>query len=71
MSLIPLKEYAKENPYGFFISTLRGLAKKPGGDKILRRVSARMILVDTEALDEWLQNQKYYTTKRAKKAKGV
>lgn len=69
MALIPLREYVKDNPYNFCLSTLKSLAKKPGGDSFMKRLSSRIIMVDTEALEEWISTQRYYTCKRSKKAK--
>lgn len=70
MALIPIQDYANDNPYGFSVSKLLSLAKtKPGADKILRRISDRTVLVDEESLEEWMGNQKFYSVKRTKKEK--
>lgn len=69
MALIPIKDFVESNEYKFSMSTIRTIAKRNGGEKILKRISSRIILVDTEALEDWLSNQKFYQTHRAKKPK--
>lgn len=68
MALIPLRDFAKENSYGFTLSTLKTLIKKePSLQKAIKRVSARCMFVDEDALQDWIASRNYYTVKLERK----
>ena len=69
MALIPFQAYVKDNPYAFTAAKLRHIIKtKPGAEKMLRRISSRVIFVDEDAVEEFINSQKFYTFKRGKKS---
>ncbi len=68
MALIPLRDFAKENPYNFSLSTLKTLLKtEPSIQKAIKRVSARCMFVDEDALADWIASRNYYTVKLERK----